>query len=175
MTQTTTDEKYLTVRQAAMRLGKSPGRVRQLALAGRIRNAEKVGRDWVIKGPLEVLSGERGPNGAAVALKEEPLTSTGNACRTNRVGISSFHNSTDGTTEVEFIVARVIMTRRVEGDAVPCSLCNVLRAQDPDIGEIPTRDRAFWKNIAEAHMWDAHSDAYHTGLLLASSLVTVEP
>ena len=38
----------LTSAQAAARLGVTPARIRQLAIAGRIRGAYRQGRDWLI-------------------------------------------------------------------------------------------------------------------------------
>jgi excisionase family DNA binding protein len=38
----------ITVQQAAEQLGLTDSRIRQLLLAGRIRGARKVGRDWVL-------------------------------------------------------------------------------------------------------------------------------
>ena len=55
----------VTVRQAATELGISDRRVRQLARAGRVRGASKVGQEWLIPTPVEVVPGNRGPAGVA--------------------------------------------------------------------------------------------------------------
>lgn len=39
---------------AAKRLGRTPGRLRQLCLAGSIKGARKVGRDWYIPDNYEI-------------------------------------------------------------------------------------------------------------------------
>lgn len=59
------DVANVTVRQAALRLGVSERRVRQLALDGRVRGATKVGAEWLIPTPIEVIPGKRGPAGVA--------------------------------------------------------------------------------------------------------------
>ncbi len=55
----------VTVRQAANELGVSERRVRQLARAGRVRGAMKVGQGWLIPKPVRVAPGARGPIGVA--------------------------------------------------------------------------------------------------------------
>ena len=55
----------VTVSQAASELGISDRRVRQLAGAGRVRGAAKVGQGWLIPTPVEVIPGSRGPAGVA--------------------------------------------------------------------------------------------------------------
>ena len=55
----------LTVKGAADELGVTEARVRQLAAQGRIEGAHKIGRDWIIPRPVEVMPGTRGPAGAA--------------------------------------------------------------------------------------------------------------
>ena len=55
----------VTVRQAATELGVSERRVRQLARAGRVRGAVKLGQGWLIPKPVRVAPGARGPIGVA--------------------------------------------------------------------------------------------------------------
>ena len=55
----------VTVREAAMRLGVTERRVRQLARDGRVRGAVKSGAEWLIPTPVEVIPGKRGPTGVA--------------------------------------------------------------------------------------------------------------
>ena len=57
------DVANVTVREAAARLGVSERRVRKLALDGRIRGATKLGAEWLIPTPVEVIPGKRGPVG----------------------------------------------------------------------------------------------------------------
>ena len=59
------DVANVTVRQAAVRLGVSERRVRQLAREGRVRGATKTGSEWLIPAPVEVIPGKRGPIGVA--------------------------------------------------------------------------------------------------------------
>ena len=59
------DVANVTVSQAAARLGVSDRRVRQLAREGRVRGAAKVGHEWLIPTPVEVIPGNRGPAGVA--------------------------------------------------------------------------------------------------------------
>ena len=59
------DVANVTVRQAAIRLGVSERRVRQLAQDGRLRGATKTGAEWLIPTPVEVVPGKRGPAGIA--------------------------------------------------------------------------------------------------------------
>ena len=59
------DVANVTVRQAAIELGVSERRVRQLAGAGRVRGAIKAGAEWLIPKPVEVVPGRRGPAGVA--------------------------------------------------------------------------------------------------------------
>ena len=61
----TSDVANVTVREAAIRLGISERRVRQLALEGRVRGATKHGAEWLIPTPIEVTPGRRGPNSVA--------------------------------------------------------------------------------------------------------------
>ncbi len=61
----TADVANVTVREAAIRLGISERRVRQLALEGRVRGATKHGAEWLIPTPIEVTPGRRGPNSVA--------------------------------------------------------------------------------------------------------------
>ena len=61
----TADVANVTVRKAAIRLGISERRVRQLALEGRVRGATKHGAEWLIPTPIEVTPGRRGSNGVA--------------------------------------------------------------------------------------------------------------
>ena len=55
----------LHVRQAAIELGISDRRMRQLARDGRVRGATKTGHEWLIPTPVEVIPGSRGPVGVA--------------------------------------------------------------------------------------------------------------
>lgn len=59
------DVDNITVREAAMRLGISERRVRQLARDGRVRGATKAGAEWLIPIPIDVVPGRRGPVGVA--------------------------------------------------------------------------------------------------------------
>ena len=59
------DVANVTVRQAAIDLGVSERRVRQLATEGRVRGATKTGAEWLIPRPVEVIRGRRGPAGVA--------------------------------------------------------------------------------------------------------------
>ena len=64
------DVANVTVRQAAIRLGISDRRVRQLARDGRVRGATKAGAEWLIPTPVEVIPGRRGPVGVAGRVDE---------------------------------------------------------------------------------------------------------
>jgi len=59
------DVANVTVRQAALELGVSERRVRQLAGDGRIQGATKVGAEWLIPTPVELVPARRGPIGVA--------------------------------------------------------------------------------------------------------------
>ena len=59
------DVANVTVRQAAIELDVSERRVRQLAREGRVRGATKMGTEWLIPTPVEVVPGRRGPAGVA--------------------------------------------------------------------------------------------------------------
>lgn len=59
------DVANVTIRRAAMELGVSDRRVRQLARDGRLRGAAKAGHEWLIPTPVEVIPGRRGPVGVA--------------------------------------------------------------------------------------------------------------
>ena len=59
------DVANVTVREAAIRLGVSERRVRQLARDGRVRGATKTGAEWLIPAPVELIPGRRGPMGVA--------------------------------------------------------------------------------------------------------------
>ena len=59
------DVANVTIRQAALRLGVSERRVRQLAGEGRVRGATKAGAEWLIPTPVELVPGRRGPAGVA--------------------------------------------------------------------------------------------------------------
>ena len=59
------DVDNVTVKEAALRLGVSERRVRKLARDGRLQGATKVGAEWLIPTPLEVVPGKRGPVGVA--------------------------------------------------------------------------------------------------------------
>ena len=64
------DVSNVTVRQAAIELGVSDRRVRQLAREGRVRGATKTGSEWLIPTPVEVIPGRRGPAGVAGRVVE---------------------------------------------------------------------------------------------------------
>ena len=51
----------VTANEAAEELGLTPGRVRQLCQAGRIKGAQKFGNGWAIPSPVKVI--ERVPTG----------------------------------------------------------------------------------------------------------------
>ena len=71
------DVANVTVRQAALRLGVSERRVRQLARDGRLRGATKTGAEWLIPTPIELIPGKRGPAGIATrAPKTTPTPHT---------------------------------------------------------------------------------------------------
>lgn len=55
----------LTAKRAALDLGVSERRIRQLAREGRIRGAVKHGNEWLIPAPVEIVPGTRGPAGVA--------------------------------------------------------------------------------------------------------------
>ena len=59
------DVANVTTRRAAIELGVSERRVRQLAREGRIRGAVKIGQEWLVPTPVEVAPGSRGPAGVA--------------------------------------------------------------------------------------------------------------
>ncbi|MYB49016.1 MAG: helix-turn-helix domain-containing protein [Dehalococcoidia bacterium] len=59
------DVANVTVRQAAVELGVSDRRVRQLAREGRVKGAVKAGAEWLIPTPVEVIPSRRGPVGVA--------------------------------------------------------------------------------------------------------------
>ena len=59
------DVANVTIKQAAIRLGISERRVRQLACDGRVRGATKTGAEWLIPTPVQVVPGRRGPIGIA--------------------------------------------------------------------------------------------------------------
>ena len=59
------DVANVTTRRAAIELGVSERRVRQLAREGRIRGAVKIGQEWLVPTPVEVVPGSRGPAGVA--------------------------------------------------------------------------------------------------------------
>ena len=61
----TQDVANVTVSRAALELGVSDGRVRQLARQGRVRGAVKAGHEWLIPTPIELIPGRRGPVGVA--------------------------------------------------------------------------------------------------------------
>ena len=66
------DVANVTVREAARRLGVSERRLRQLAQDGRVQGATKVGAEWLIPTPVEIVPGRRGPvdvAGRAAALE----------------------------------------------------------------------------------------------------------
>ncbi len=55
----------LTADLAARELGVSGARVRKLLAEGRIRGARKIGRDWVVPTPVQVVPAARGRVGVA--------------------------------------------------------------------------------------------------------------
>ena len=55
----------LTADLAANELGVSGARVRKLLSEGRIRGARKIGRDWVVPTPVQVVPAARGSVGVA--------------------------------------------------------------------------------------------------------------
>ena len=59
------DVANVTVKEAAIRLGVSERRIRQLARDGRMQGATKTGAEWLIPTPVEVMPGKRGPVGIA--------------------------------------------------------------------------------------------------------------
>ena len=59
------DVANVTIRRAAVELGVSDRRIRQLAREGRVRGATKIGQEWLIPTPVEVIPGRRGPAGVA--------------------------------------------------------------------------------------------------------------
>ena len=59
------DVANVTAKQAAIELGISDRRVRQLAREGRMRGAIKNGAEWLIPTPVEVIPRKRGPTGVA--------------------------------------------------------------------------------------------------------------
>ena len=59
------DVANVTTRQAAIELGVSERRVRQLAREGRVRGATKAGAEWLIPAPVELVPSRRGPAGVA--------------------------------------------------------------------------------------------------------------
>ena len=63
------DVANVTVRQAAIQLGVSERRVRQLAQDGRVPGATKTGAEWLIPIPVQVIPGKRGPAGIAGRVK----------------------------------------------------------------------------------------------------------
>ena len=59
------DVANITAKRAAIQLGISIRRVRQLARDGRFEGATKSGSDWLIPTPVELTPGKRGPAGVA--------------------------------------------------------------------------------------------------------------
>ena len=55
----------VTVKRAAKELGISDRRVRKLARDGRVKGAAKIGVEWLIPTPVELLPANRGPAGVA--------------------------------------------------------------------------------------------------------------
>ena len=64
------DAVNITASGAALELGISNRRVRQLAEQGRVQGAAKVGHEWLIPTPVQVIYGQRGPMGAAQRIAE---------------------------------------------------------------------------------------------------------
>ena len=56
---------YITAKQAAQEVGVSYVRMRQLLLAGRVRGAFKLQRDWLVPTPVEILPPQRRDDGPA--------------------------------------------------------------------------------------------------------------
>ena len=59
------DVANVTVKQAAARLGISARRLRRLASEGRVKGAAKIGQEWLIPTPVELVPARRGPAGVA--------------------------------------------------------------------------------------------------------------
>ena len=57
--------RFVTTGGAAAELGITAGRLRQLLAEGRVKDAVRLRRDWVIRSPVEITPGARGPIGAA--------------------------------------------------------------------------------------------------------------
>ena len=55
----TTRPPYITAKEAALEVGVSYVRMRQLLLAGRVRGAFKLQRDWLVPTPVEILPRQR--------------------------------------------------------------------------------------------------------------------
>ena len=55
-------------------VGVSYSRMRQLLAEGRVKGAERLGRDWVIPLPVEITPGARGPIGVAGERSTIPST-----------------------------------------------------------------------------------------------------
>ena len=51
--------------EAADDLGITRTRLLRLLIEGRVKGAKKIGRDWVIPTPIELIPGSRGPAGVA--------------------------------------------------------------------------------------------------------------
>ena len=47
--------RFMTLSEAAIKLGVTPGRLRQLAQQGRVLGARKVGRAWVIPTNVKII------------------------------------------------------------------------------------------------------------------------
>lgn len=52
--------KLVTAATAAKQLGVTASRIRQLAIAGRIKGAARLGRDWVMPSPVKVSKVQQG-------------------------------------------------------------------------------------------------------------------
>ena len=64
------DVANVTVKEAALRLGVSERRVRNLLRDGRVRGATKAGGEWLIPTPVELIPGRHGPSGVAGRVSE---------------------------------------------------------------------------------------------------------
>ncbi len=66
--------RMVTTNVAANEMGISVRRLQALLNQGRVRGAERVGRDWLVPAPTELVPGSRGPVGVAMEGKRVPKT-----------------------------------------------------------------------------------------------------
>ena len=71
----------VTVKQAAIRLGVSERRVRQLARDGRVKGATKAGAEWLTPMPIDVIPGKRDPAGVGGRRRDRGLVTPGAGLR----------------------------------------------------------------------------------------------